>query len=160
MAFGSFRVHAGSFTQGNHHRLLGDGLKMSVPGRWFRETIPLACITSVEIASEENVARIGGALGWGAVGAAALGPVGLLAGLVLGGQGKDVTFVCRLSDGRAFLATAPSAVYTRLAAATFREGGQPVALPPARSSKLNVVLFVTLAAVVVMMSILCLSGRS
>jgi hypothetical protein len=44
----------------------------------------------------------------------------LLAGLLAGGRGKDVTFVCKLKDGRKFLATAPSKTYTELQAVTFK----------------------------------------
>src|SRR3546814_10870207 len=51
-------------------------------------------IADLEPASEESVKRIGGTLGWGAAGALVLGPVGLLAGLLAGGRGTEVTFVC------------------------------------------------------------------
>ena len=71
-------------------------------------------------ATEENVKRLVGTIGWGAVGAALLGPVGLLAGLLAGGRGKSVTFVCKLKDGRRFLASAPSKVYIQMSAAIFK----------------------------------------
>lgn len=83
------------------------------------ETIPLSELESIEVASEESVKKIGGTIGWGAAGALVLGPVGLLAGLLLGGKKKEVTFVAKLKDGRKFLATADSGIFTKLKAAVF-----------------------------------------
>jgi len=120
MAFGAFKVHAGDFEKGSNHQLLSGTLVMKVPGKFFREDIPLSEVETVEAASEESVKRAGGTVGWGVAGAALLGPVGLLAGVLCGGRGKDVTFVCQLKDGRRFMATAPSKVYTELAAALFK----------------------------------------
>lgn len=93
---------------------------MKKPKGFFRETLSLDTVESVEVASEEAVKRIGGTLGWGVAGAVLLGPVGLLAGLLAGGVGKDVTFVCKLKDGRKFLATAPSKMFVELQAAIFK----------------------------------------
>lgn len=70
-------------------------------------------------ASEENVKRLGGTVGWGVVGAAVLGPVGLLAGLLAGGRGKDVTFVLKMKDERKMLATTDSKTFTKLKAKMF-----------------------------------------
>lgn len=119
MAFSRFTVHAGDFRKGNDHQLLRGRLLMKRPKGFFRETLPLNEVEAVEIASEESVKRLAGTIGWGAVGGVILGPVGLLAGLLAGGRGKDVTFVCRLKDGRKFLATAPAKLFTELQAATF-----------------------------------------
>ena len=63
--------------------------------------------------------KIGGTVGWGAVGAIALGPVGLLAGLLLGGKKKEVTFVARFKDGRKLLATTDNGTFTKIKAAIF-----------------------------------------
>ena len=87
---------------------------------FFREKVHLDNVESVEVASEESVKRLGGTIGWGVAGAVLLGPVGLLAGLVAGGRGKDVTFVCKLKDGRKFLATASSKMFVELQAMTFK----------------------------------------
>ena len=83
------------------------------------KTINLSDLETVDIATEENVKKIGGTVGWGVVGAALLGPVGLLAGLLAGGRGKEVTFVARLKDGRKFLATTDAGSYKKIAAAVF-----------------------------------------
>lgn len=62
-------------------------------------------IAELEIVTEENKKRVLGTAGWGAAGAALLGPVGLLAGLLLGGKGKEITFACHFSDGKKILAS-------------------------------------------------------
>ena len=88
--------------------------------KFFRETIPVTEVSEVDVASEENVKRMGGTVGWGLAGGVLLGPVGLLAGLLAGGRGKDVTFVCKLKDGRKFMATAQSKIFKELSAAAFK----------------------------------------
>ncbi|MFT8450671.1 MAG: hypothetical protein ABF675_00470 [Zymomonas mobilis] len=119
MAFGTFEIHAGDFKKGMHHQFVGKNLQLKHEGKFIREAVPLSQIANVEVASEESVKRLGGSVGWGITGGFLLGPVGLLAGLLVGGQGKNVTFVCKLKDGRKFMATAPSKVFTALSAATF-----------------------------------------
>jgi len=119
MALGIFTVHAGDFRKGKDHQFLRGKLIMKRPKGFFRETIAIDQVEIVEVASEEAVKRIGGTIGWSVAGAVLLGPVGLLAGLLAGGVGKDVTFVCKLKDGRKFLATASSKIFVELQAATF-----------------------------------------
>lgn len=120
MAFGSFEVHAGDFKKGKDHQFLKNQLIMKVEGKFRREKIEASLIEELEVASEENVKKLGGTVGWGIAGAALLGPVGLLAGLLAGGKGKSITFVCKLKDGRKFMASAPSKVYTQMSATTFK----------------------------------------
>lgn len=122
MATSKLEVHAGDFKVGKHHRFIDNGVfgkKLVMRKKFFADKIKMDQIESVEIASEESVKRLGGAAGWGLAGAALLGPVGLLAGLIGGGRGTDVTFVCHLVDGRKFMATAKSEVYKGLCAAVF-----------------------------------------
>ena len=73
-------------------------------------------IVALELATKESVKRLGGTLGWGVAGAALLGPVGLLAGLLLGGKGKNVTFVCVFKDGKKILATTNNKTYIKFLA--------------------------------------------
>ena len=75
-------------------------------------------IEEVALANEANVKKFGGAAGWGVVGGLALGPLGLLAGVALGGNKKEVTFVARFKDGRKFLATVDNKTYTKILGAT------------------------------------------
>lgn len=114
------KVQAGDFYKGGQHQYnFGTMTLFSDKAKWMGETIPVTELQSIEPASEESVKKVGGTLGWGAVGAVALGPVGLLAGLVLGGKGKDVTFVAVLKDGRKMLATTDSKTFAKLQAALF-----------------------------------------
>ncbi len=76
-------------------------------------------VATVETANEESVKKLAGTAGWGIAGAALLGPVGLLAGLLLGGRKKEVTFICVFKDGKKILATTDSKTYTKFQAAAF-----------------------------------------
>jgi len=72
---------------------------------------------SIELASQHDVVRLGGAVGWGVAGAVLAGPIGLLAGALLGGRGKRVTFLGELKDGRRVLGQTDPVTYTELRAA-------------------------------------------
>lgn len=114
------KVHAGDY-KGTGGCVLSTLTMPWQPGDGFSvgKTYQLSELDAVEAASEEAVKRIGGTIGWGAAGAVLLGPVGLLAGLLVGGRGKDVTFVARFKDGKKILATTDSATYKKLLAAVF-----------------------------------------
>lgn len=112
-------VHAGDFLKGET-AVGNDAMFLKTEKhKWIGEKISISEFETVEVASEENVKTIGGTVGWGAVGALALGPVGLLAGLLLGGKGKEVTFVARLKDGRKLLATTDNKTFMKIKAAAF-----------------------------------------
>lgn len=122
----NINIHAGDFSKGKGNISIMFGM-VSFSGAWQpgdgfgakTNTFSDGDIEEVTLATEDSVKKIGGTVGWGAVGALALGPVGLLAGLLLGGKGKDVTFVLKLKDGRKMLATTDSKTYTKLAAMAF-----------------------------------------
>lgn len=76
-------------------------------------------VTELEEVSEHNKVRVLGAAGWGAVGALALGPAGLLAGLILGGRGKAVVFAVCFDDDRRALVQADQKTWTKIVAARF-----------------------------------------
>ncbi len=88
-------------------------------GFFSADSMSVRSLSEVEIASEDSVKRVGGTIGWGAVGGLALGPVGLLAGLLLGGKSKEVTFVAVFKDGRRIFATADAKTFKQLKAAVF-----------------------------------------
>jgi hypothetical protein len=54
-----------------------------------------------------------------AAGLVVLGPLGMLAGLLLGGRRKSVTYVARFKDGRRFMGTTDAPTYKTLLAAAF-----------------------------------------
>ncbi|NOJ67234.1 MULTISPECIES: hypothetical protein [Acinetobacter] len=119
-------IHAGDFTKGKGSiTILGGVFTISAPwatGDGFSGNVQSFSSVEIEeitVATEENVKRVGGTVGWGVAGAALLGPVGLLAGLLLGGKGKDVTFILKFKDGRKMLATTDSKTFTKLAAMAF-----------------------------------------
>jgi len=114
------KVHAGDY-QGTGSCGFGVITMPWQPGDGFSlgKAYSFSEIDTVEPASEEAAIRLGGAVGWGAVGGVILGPVGLLAGLLLGGKGKDVTFIARFKDGKKILATTDAGTYKKLLAAVF-----------------------------------------
>lgn len=116
----TIKVLAGDFVEGSNGSFGWDSFELRTKVFDFnRETIPSKNIETIDIASEENVKRIGGTVGWGITGGVLLGPLGLLAGLLMGGKGKDVVFVTKFKDGRKLLASCDSKTYTKIQASVF-----------------------------------------
>lgn len=113
------KVHAGDFLEGDGQFTLGSLVLKTKKHSFVGEAIPLTKLKMIEIATEDSVKKLGGTVGWGAAGALLLGPVGLLAGLLLGGKKKEVTFIAKFKDGRKLLATTDSKTFTKLQAAVF-----------------------------------------
>lgn len=113
-------VHAGDFSTRDGLYAAGRINLLSKKHWLMGEWINIKQIETIEIATEETVKKLGGTVGWGIVGAALLGPAGLLAGLLLGGKQKEVTFVAQFKDGRKLLATTDNTTFTTLQAAAFR----------------------------------------
>lgn len=111
------KVHAGDFSKINAQYTLGSFL-LNEPDKWTPTTYGANDIEELTQASEESVKRLGGTAGWGVAGAVLLGPVGLLAGLLAGGRGKDVTFIAKFKDGKK-LATTDSKTFTKMQASLF-----------------------------------------
>jgi hypothetical protein len=114
VGLGRIDVIAGDFKNGNDSQYVRGKFLMKHQGRFIRETIPVSQLEKIELATEEAVISIGGAAGWGLAGSVLLGPAGLLAGLILGGRGKDSTFICIFKDGRKFLGSASASVFNEL----------------------------------------------
>lgn len=122
----NIQIHAGDITKGKGTISISSNMLTIVaawaPGDGFfgkTHTFSKLEIEELTQATEENVKRLGGTVGWGVAGAALLGPVGLLAGLLLGGKGKDVTFILKFKSGKKILATTDSKTYTQLSALSF-----------------------------------------
>lgn len=122
----NIKIHAGDFNKGNGQiSFLFGGCTITPPYGGSDKWLPTAHsiskhdVEEISLATEENVKKLGGTVGWGVVGATLLGPVGLLAGLLLGGKGKEVTFIMKLHDGRKLLATVDAKTYTKLTALVF-----------------------------------------
>lgn len=69
-------------------------------GVWKSDKLKPEDIVGFEIVTEENKASVLGKLGWGAVGAIALGPLGLLAGVLAGGNRRDRVMVLTFTGNR------------------------------------------------------------
>lgn len=127
------RIHAGDFLINQVAPVAAGAIVVRRPGIWGgRERLPFGLLDTVEAASEESVKRIGGTVGWGLAGGVLLGPVGLLAGLLAGGRGKDITFAARFQDGRRLLGTTDVKTFTRMQAAVFHR--KPAADPVAEGA--------------------------
>lgn len=110
---GKIKIHAGSFgRKGTGSYSWGT---LTLQGR----VISPSSLESVEIATEDNVKKVGGTVGWGVAGGVLLGPLGLVGGLVLGGRKKEVTFVARFKDGKKLLATTDRKTFKKLQALAF-----------------------------------------
>ena len=120
---GTIKVEAGDFKTGKHSSFSFGTFSMAIDEMGWTgyktKTYHSTAVAGVEVASEESVKRFGGTVGWGVAGGVILGPVGLLAGLLAGGNRKQVTFVCAFNDGKKFLGTTDSKTFTKISAAQF-----------------------------------------
>lgn len=116
---GFFDVLAGDFKEKSQATVFRGRIDLKVPGRWRREKIQGAEVEHLEVATEESVKKLGGTAAWGAAGALLLGPAGLIAGAILGGRGKKVTFTMRFRDGRKLLGQTDARCFEMLQAACF-----------------------------------------
>ncbi len=116
----SIEILAGDWKKQKVSYTLGSLTFQPPPGKWMPEVVHQGELEEVAIATEETVKKLGGTIGWGAAGALILGPVGLLAGLLLGGKKKEVTFIAKFRDGRKFMATTDSGTFTKLQAVVFK----------------------------------------
>lgn len=115
------KVHAGDFKDSpSNQTAFGSFVLVTEKHKIMGESIPFKQLESVEIATEESVKKLSGTVGWGLAGAALLGPAGLLAGLLLGGKKKEVTFIAVFKDGRKMMATTDSKTFTQIQAAAFK----------------------------------------
>lgn len=118
---GKIKIEAGDFPKGSATVSLGTiVLPWQRGDGWTGKSVPVGDIEAIDVATEESVKKIGGTVGWGAVGGVLLGPAGLLAGLLLGGKKTEVTFVARFKGDKKMLGTTDSKTYKSLMAAAFK----------------------------------------
>lgn len=115
------KIHAGDFKKGDMNSfgsVFGQGsfTLLSSAHPIMGETISITKVDELDLASEDSVKRMGGTVGWGVAGGVLLGPAGLLAGLLLGGKGKEITFICKFKDGRKFMGTIDAKGYKQIQA--------------------------------------------
>lgn len=110
-------IRAGDFVRVDGRHSFGSLVLNTEAHPSIGATILIAALEVVEVAPEERVKKLGGTVGWRIAGGILLGPVGLRAGLLVGGRTKQVTFVAKFKDGRRLLATTYSKTFTELQAA-------------------------------------------
>jgi hypothetical protein len=138
-------IHAGHFKPGKINIRLGipansifytpDVMRLTDVGAGSVIYYKLEDLAGLEVASEESTKKMMGAIGWGLVGDLALGPLGLLAGVLSGGKQTNVKFIGNFKDGRRMLATTDSKTFTAMQAALFNKTLAPISPPePAPSA--------------------------
>jgi hypothetical protein len=75
-------------------------------------------LKSIQMHTEDSIKKLPEMAAWGLAGSLIFGPAGLLAGVVLGGNRKQVFAMCELKDGRKFAATMDQKIYQELLALT------------------------------------------
>jgi hypothetical protein len=76
-------------------------------------------VIEIQVATEQTIRKISAKLGWGLVGGLALGPIGAVAGLIFGGNKKEVTFIARLKNGKSFLGKTDPKSFEKLQSVAF-----------------------------------------
>ena len=112
----TFKIIGGDIKKDcSYSSMFGQHILIIHTGFFKSETIDLTKqLVEIQQITEENKQSILSKAGWGTLGAVALGPVGLLAGLLLGGRSKEICAACRLDDGRAFIALIDLKTYQSL----------------------------------------------
>lgn len=107
-------VQSGDFLQGEAHYRNGALTLKTTHSPSPGERISLARISDLKVANQESSRSISSALGWGVAGALVAGPVGLLAGLWLGGKEEEITFLATFHDGRKLLAITDGKTWSKI----------------------------------------------
>jgi hypothetical protein len=84
----------------------------------FGKPVVTMRIASIEQLTQEKVKRLAGTAGWGLAGAALLGPLGAIGGMLLGGNKTQISFVCTGRDGKKFMGLTDVNFYQKLVAAS------------------------------------------
>jgi hypothetical protein len=116
------KIHAGDFGKGNAFLHVDNYFAGEDCIRFNCEksqTIPLSMLLSIEMVTEENAKKLVGTIALGSIGAFLLGPVGFAAGVLAGGNKKNITFIATYKDGRKFLGTSNNKDYIKLQSAVF-----------------------------------------
>jgi len=118
------KIVGGDWPQGRHAAVRGS-FSGAVTGLWLQKTtfsgeeIGIAEVASADIVTQANEASIAGKLGWGGAGGLLLGPVGLLAGLLAGGNRNMSLMAVTFADGRKVLLAGKSKELQPLLGACF-----------------------------------------
>lgn len=121
----SIKVEAGDLEKGTwkFNSMLSVAI-MSKPSTknhpWKGESVNLTQeLERADVLDEEKVKKMAGTAGWGLAGAALLGPLGAIGGVLLGGNKKEVAFAAYLKDGRKFMGVTDGKTWKKIMAITF-----------------------------------------
>jgi len=78
-------------------------------------------IASAEQLTAEKVKGLAGTAGWGLAGAALLGPLGAIGGMLLGGNKTEISFLCKTKEGQSFMGITDGKVYQQIVAASMNK---------------------------------------
>lgn len=110
-----FKIIAGDFPEHTIIDSFSSILKLTITKGFRCNFVELTGnIQSLEIITEENKKKFIGTAGWGLVGAVALGPLGLLAGVLAGGNKKEICVACELKTGQKFIAVCDPKTHKKL----------------------------------------------
>ena len=116
------KVLAGDFAQnGTPGSYMGGVLLLPAPGAWIanEQYFVRNDVVTLELANETAGVKVFGAAAWGAAGAMVAGPLGMLAGAILGGRGENVAFVAEFCDGKRLMAQCDKKAWTQMLADRF-----------------------------------------
>jgi hypothetical protein len=94
--------------------------KMGILWGAFEQIEMSSQLKSVTPQTEESVKKLPEMVGWGLAGAVILGPLGAVAGAMMGGNRKQMCALIELHDNRKFIATMDSKIYQELLAIAIR----------------------------------------
>ena len=115
-----FKIVGGDFPKNtNFQDVFGRIVLTNIEGWSSKETILNNNIEKIELMTEEKAKSFLGAAGLGIVGGLVLGPLGALAGVLAGGNKKEICFACYLKDGKKFMAVSDAKTYQKIAALAF-----------------------------------------
>lgn len=93
--------------------------------RVFGPEYPANEVVSIDIVTEQNSTSISKKAGWGFVGSVALGPLGLLAGVLGGGNKYEKIVAIEFTDGKRALLRCDAKSYGEMMRLTFRKKSEP-----------------------------------
>ncbi|WP_414461826.1 hypothetical protein [Hyphomicrobium sp. DY-1] len=118
------KVLAGDWKEGTPVLIANSELHFAV-GIFKSDKLPMNQICQFDIVTEDNRFSILGKVGWGAAGALALGPIGLLIGAVGGGRRQARVLSIVFDDGRKALVKGNAKDAEKITAATYARLSSP-----------------------------------
>ena len=120
--FNTLKVERANFTENSVEctvYFVGDPhieLRFQEPGKFLRRKLKYGFddIKTLEILTQDNAKNVSAAVGWGLLGTVVAGPIGLVAGGLLGLKKDDIVCVLRFHDDKTLLVRTTTKVFNRL----------------------------------------------